>query len=122
MILGVSSLTTSANVPSIHETFYTVPTIPRNDMSYVFVFDFKTIIRKRMEQYKNLGGDSGISFYEIDSDSIKVKFSDGGLYLYNHTRPGQVYVEQMKTLAVRGHGLNSLISRTIKKNYAAKLN
>ena len=74
-----------------------------------------------MERYKNLGGDSAISHYEIGDTSIKVQLNDGAMYLYNHSKPGQNYVEQMKALALRGHGLNSLISRAIRKNYAAKL-
>lgn len=74
-----------------------------------------------METYKNLGGNSGISAYSVTDDSIKVLFKDGGLYLYNTSRPGRAYVDRMKVLAQSGRGLNSLISSVIRKNYAAKL-
>lgn len=74
-----------------------------------------------MEKYKNLGGGSGVAGFSITDDSIKVLFNDGGLYLYNYSRPGRAYVERMKALAKNGQGLNSLISREIRKNYAAKL-
>lgn len=73
-----------------------------------------------MERYKNLGGDSGVVGFEIGEDSITVKFSDGWLYLYDSQRPGKAHVEQMKALAVAGRGLNSYISKTIKKNFARK--
>lgn len=32
-----------------------------------------------METYKNLGGDSGVSAFEIGDGYIKVKFSDGAI-------------------------------------------
>ncbi len=74
-----------------------------------------------MKRYRNLGGDSGIVAYKIDADSIIVEFSDNSLYLYDYTKPGPEEVEHMKKLAEQGQGLNSYISRYIKKRYAAKL-
>ena len=74
-----------------------------------------------MKRYRNLGGDSGIVAYEDGEDFIKVKFSDGSIYLYNYTIPGPNDVEHMKQLAERGQGLNSYISRHIRKRYIAKL-
>ncbi|PIF74298.1 hypothetical protein CLU95_1423 [Variovorax sp. 54] len=74
-----------------------------------------------MEIYKNLGGDSGVTRYEVGATEIKVGFRDGSLYLYNHLRPGLATVEKMKALAVAGSGLNSFISRSVRKNFAAKL-
>jgi len=35
-----------------------------------------------MERYKNLGGDSGVSVYEIGDNSVTVHFSTGEVYLY----------------------------------------
>ena len=46
-----------------------------------------------MERYKNLSGESGVVAYEIDSDSIKVEFEDGGLYLYKYTSTGITKIE-----------------------------
>ena len=74
-----------------------------------------------MEHYRNLNGDSGVSAYEIGGDFIKVEFKDGSLYLYNYEKTDQQNVEYMKTLAISGSGLNSFISRTVRKAYAAKL-
>lgn len=75
-----------------------------------------------MQKYRNLGGNSGVAAYEIAEDSIMVQFNDGGLYLYNYSKPGMINVNRMKQLALKGSGLNSLISRVIKKNYYLKLN
>jgi hypothetical protein len=74
-----------------------------------------------MEPYKNLGGDSDVVAYEIGSDSITVEFRDGAIYVYNYQSTGKTDVEQMKTLAVAGQGLNGFISRVVGKRYAAKL-
>ena len=70
-----------------------------------------------MYTYKNISGKSGISYYSTSTDSIVVRFNDGATYIYNHIRPGIEQVERMKVLAATGQGLNSLISREIKKNY-----
>ena len=74
-----------------------------------------------MKRYRNLGGDSGIVAYEAGDDFIKVQFKDGSIYLYDYTTPGPNEVEYMKQLAEEGEGLNSYISRHIRKRYAAKL-
>lgn len=73
-----------------------------------------------MERYKNLGGDSGISAYEIGSDFIRVEFNNWDLYLYDYIRPGQDEVESMKRLAIEGEGLNAFINKYVRKNYAKK--
>lgn len=75
-----------------------------------------------MNRYKNLRGNSGVAAYEIAENSITIQFNDGALYLYNDSRPGRRNVDKMKQLALYGSGLNSLISREIKKNYYSKLN
>jgi len=74
-----------------------------------------------MERYKNLGGDSGISAYEIGNDSITVQFSSGSVYLYTYQSAGRDNIEHMKKLAITGEGLNSFIMRNVRKAYAAKL-
>lgn len=73
-----------------------------------------------MERYANRGGDSGIVAYAITPDSITVQFKDGWKYIYDSYKPGQHMVEHMQTLARAGHGLNSYISTTVKKNFARK--
>ena len=74
-----------------------------------------------MERYKNLGGDSGVAAYEIAGDSIKVQFNDGAVYLYTSQSTGAANLAELKRLATGGSGLNSFISRVVRKGYAAKL-
>jgi hypothetical protein len=74
-----------------------------------------------MKRYKNLSGDSGVVAYETGSDSIKVEFADGGLYLYTYASAGAANIEQMKALAASGKGLATFIVRNVREAYAAKL-
>lgn len=74
-----------------------------------------------MERYKNIGGNSGVSYYEIGEDFIIVYFSDNSSYLYNYAKTGSMNVEKMKLFAVNGQGLNSFINITVKYKYALKL-
>lgn len=74
-----------------------------------------------MERYRNLGGDSGVVAYELGNTSIKVQFRDGSVYLYTYESAGVSNIEHMKQLAVQGQGLNSFISRVVRKGYASKL-
>lgn len=69
--------------------------------------------------YKNLSGESGVYQFEIDSNFIKVRFQDNGLYLYNYAVTGAHDVEKMKALVLSGHGLNAFINRCVSKRYAA---
>lgn len=71
-----------------------------------------------MERYKDTGGDSGVSSYEIGSDYIAVKFSGTGkIYTYSYRKAGRIHVENMKQLAQKGSGLNSYINRHVKNLY-----
>ena len=74
-----------------------------------------------MERYRNLGGDSNVTRYQIEPGSIIVEFGDGSQYLYDSNRPGQPTVAEMHRLARAGQGLNSYIGRVVRKNYARKL-
>ncbi len=74
-----------------------------------------------MERYKNLSGNSGIVVYEIGDDSIKVEFRDGHLYLYTYQSAGRINIEKMKELAIAGRGLNTFISKFVRKHYASRL-
>jgi hypothetical protein len=75
-----------------------------------------------MTPYKNINGNSNVEAYEIDSDSITVRFMSGKErnYLYGSRRPRSAVVERMKTLAVQGRGLNSYISTTVRSNFERK--
>ena len=71
-----------------------------------------------MERYRNSGGDSGVSAYEIGSTYIKVMFSGTArTYTYSYGKAGSSHVEQMKILALNGRGLNSYINRYVKHLY-----
>jgi hypothetical protein len=74
-----------------------------------------------MERYANNGGGSNVVAYEIEQSSIKVQFGDGSTYLYTSQSTGVENLERMKQLAQAGQGLNSYISRVVRKGYASKL-
>lgn len=74
-----------------------------------------------MERYKNLGGDSGVSAYEIGDDSIIVQFSNGTVCLYTYRSAGSANIEKIKLLATAGERLNSYIKRYVNKGYESKL-
>lgn len=75
-----------------------------------------------MTPYRNLSGKSNVISYEITEDSIHIVFISGANrnYLYNSVRPGRNTVDQMKSLAEQGHGLNSYISRVVRSNFDRK--
>lgn len=70
-----------------------------------------------MTRYRDLGGNSGVQAYELGDDYIKVRFSDGGLYLYTYSSAGSSFIETMKSLARSGSGLNSYINKYVRKRY-----
>lgn len=74
-----------------------------------------------MEKYQNLGGDSGVSSYEIGDDFIKAWFNDGKGYLYTYSSAGSTHIEEMKRLAKKGQGLNAYINIHVRKLYASKI-
>jgi hypothetical protein len=76
---------------------------------------------KFMENYANLGGDSGVLAYQISSDFIIVQFKSGQdtFYKYTYVSAGNSAIETMKNLARQGQGLNSYIS-TNKPQYVSK--
>lgn len=73
-----------------------------------------------MQIYKNLGGNSNIRAYFIGEDYIDVQFNGGAVYRYSYVSAGREKVEQMKSLAIQGVGLNSFIMRYARKNYERK--
>jgi len=74
-----------------------------------------------MQHYKNLGGDSGVRAFELAAGQITVEFTTGAQYLYTVASSGASAIEEMSRLALAGHGLNSYISRFVKKNFERKL-
>lgn len=73
-----------------------------------------------MEHYKNLNGDSSIAQFESGNDYIIVKYKDGKHYKYTYISAGSYNVDQMKTLAQQGRGLNSFIMHNVSKRYESK--
>ena len=72
-----------------------------------------------MERYRNSGGDSGVDSYQIGSDYIDVKFN-GTIKVYRYSyngAAGQNHVENMKSLAKKGSGLNAYINNNVKFKY-----
>jgi len=74
-----------------------------------------------MNVYANFGGNSNVAGFQLGPDYIVVVFNGGSSYLYNYSSTGTMNVEHMKTLAKQGVGLNSFISRVVRKSYARKL-
>lgn len=64
---------------------------------------------------------AGIEAFEIGDRSIKVRFAEGGTYLYDQVKPGKVHVAQMIALARAGAGLATYISQQVRGNHARKL-
>lgn len=73
-----------------------------------------------MEKYRDVDGDSGVVQYEIGPNFIRVRFSDGSIYLYTYASAGSENVERMKQLARAGDGLNAFINTYVLKKYARK--
>ena len=72
-----------------------------------------------MEFYKNVSRDSWVHSFEIGNERIVVTFSTGSTYKYTYT--SAIHVEKMKSLALKGEGLNSYINRNVKYNYSRKI-
>ena len=72
------------------------------------------------ERYRNVNGNSGVTYYAIGPDLIAVQFHDPTVYIYDVTRPGFAHVERMKALAAGGRGLGTYISQHVGKAFARK--
>jgi hypothetical protein len=71
-----------------------------------------------MERYRNTTRESGVVAYEIGPDYIRVQFlGTFRTYTYSYRKAGKVHVDNMKTLAYNGSGLNSYINSHTKNLY-----
>ena len=70
-----------------------------------------------MQKYQNISGNSGVSYFEIGEDYIKVWFHNAKPYIYNDRRPGRLHVDKMKTLATAGQGLATYINQYVHDDY-----
>lgn len=74
-----------------------------------------------MTSYKNLHGDSGVTAYELGTDSITVQFNDGWCYVYTAANSGASHIAKMHRLAVQGFGLSKFISSSaVREQYVEK--
>jgi hypothetical protein len=74
-----------------------------------------------MERYRDLGGNSGISDFEIRTGAIVLRFKKGGTYLYDEHKPGWQHVAKMQARARAGSGLTTYVNQHVRDNYAARL-
>ena len=72
-----------------------------------------------MQEYANIGSDSGILRYQIGDDYIVVEFEFGNPRFYNYTyqSTGKARIDVMKALADAGEELNTYINKEVKKDY-----
>ena len=71
-----------------------------------------------MKKYLNISGNSGVNYYQIGKDYIRIWFiQTDKSYLYNYTKPGKEHVENMKAMALAGKGLSTYISQQVGENY-----
>jgi hypothetical protein len=63
-----------------------------------------------MQRYRNWSGTSGIRFYEVGPDFIRLAWKEGKPYLYTYATIGEEHVETMKRLAQKGSHLNAYIN------------
>ncbi len=73
-----------------------------------------------MHRYQNFLHNSGVTHYDIQPTSIRVRFVNGEIYVYDYHVPGRRDVEAMKKLAVRGKGLSTYISQHVGARFASK--
>lgn len=71
-----------------------------------------------MQRYRDIDNDSGVHSFEINDNSITVKFSGTTRsYTYSYASAGQQHIENMKRLALAGDGLNAYINKNVKHKY-----
>ena len=78
-------------------------------------------VKRFVERYRDLSGESGVAAYHIGHDSIVVQFKTGKGYLYTYASTGPSDVDHMKRLAAQGEGLATFISQHVGKRYARKV-
>jgi hypothetical protein len=73
------------------------------------------------KRYKDLDGDSGISRYAFDANSITIEFKSGSTYLYTYSSTRKKHVEAMKKLATEGVGLATYINQHVRDRFEERL-
>ena len=67
-----------------------------------------------MKRYRNLSHNSGVKSYDVNEDSIDVRFKDGSHYTYPESAIGTKNFEKMERRAEAGKGLATLIATDAK--------
>ena len=70
--------------------------------------------------YSDPDGNSSIASYQIGSDYVSVRFTDGSIYTYTDASAGEQNIERMKDLARTGDGLNSFILANVTYDYESR--
>jgi hypothetical protein len=71
-----------------------------------------------MQRYRDTDHDSGVHSFEINDNSIIIKFSGTSrTYTYSYVSAGQQHIENMKRLALAGDGLNAYINKNVKNKF-----
>jgi hypothetical protein len=73
-----------------------------------------------MVRYLDRTGTSGVTAYELGRDFVRVEFEGEHVYRYTYRSAGRLNIERMKSLAIRGEGLNTFIDSNAKMLYEAK--
>jgi hypothetical protein len=76
---------------------------------------------KIFKAYKNLGGASTVARYQIDKDSVMIRFTDSSVYRYTNQSAGPDNISQMKKLALAGKGLGTFIESKLKDRFLQKV-
>lgn len=74
-----------------------------------------------MRKYMDITGNSGVTAYSIDTESISVEFNNDAIYLYTYESAGKRTIEKMKKLATEGKGLSTYISQHVKEKFETQL-
>lgn len=69
---------------------------------------------RHFRRYKNLGGKSAVTMYELEKDAVNVRFADHSAYRYTNQSAGPENIAKMKTLALAGKGLGTFIESSLK--------
>lgn len=72
------------------------------------------------EAYRRLASNSGVKAYRLGEDFIEVIFNQGETYRYTYKSAGKDNVDEMKSLAKKGLGLSTFISRYVSDLWEEK--
>lgn len=71
-----------------------------------------------MERYKNLSGNSPVTYFQIEEDRISVWFRGNSIpYIYPEYKIGGFHLTQLKDRAISGSGLSAYITKNVKDKF-----